>query len=66
MRRCLGTGDAGSGTRARHVCSAKTETARTTAAAPGAGVAFDTTSVVPATDDGVRLDAAAQQLSACT
>jgi hypothetical protein len=61
----LGTGEAGSGTRARHSWRASTG-AGTTEPMIGSVVMFDRANEAPVIDDCVRLDAAAQQLSACS
>lgn len=61
----MGTGETGSGTRARHFWSASTGTATTTGAMAGNARACDNTYVGFATEDCVRVEVAAQQLSAC-
>ena len=62
----MGTGETGSGTRARHSCSASTGAGTTASGAAGSAVTFDSTNVALAADDCVRFDVAAQQASACT
>ncbi len=61
----MGTDEAGSGTSARHSRSAGAVTGTTVAAVAGNAVAAVKTNVECATDDCVRFDVAAQQVSAC-
>ena len=61
----MGTGEAASGTSARHSWRASTGTGTTLPSTAGSALAFDRKKAVPATGDCVRFDVAAQQLSAC-
>ena len=62
---CLGTGDAGNGTSARHCCSASVGFGMTRSISGGSDVWCARTKLVAAADDCVRFDAEPQQLSAC-
>ena len=58
-------GESGSGTRARHSSSAGAATGTTNETTAGRAAALDSANVATLVGDWVRLDEAAQQLSAC-